>query len=472
MKHLPIRLIRLLVVIALFTMTLFYGVPFASAAPLAIDPFDATVNGLLLVANSATPLVADTVDDASIMGGERDIMVDYISGSGDTRARSVNLGGVFAHAQDPGVRGRTTLTWDGNDSNALTLDPTGLNGVDLTNPTNDAFLLYLVSSDVNTQIRVRVYTDANNWSEALIAVSANTNGQLVTVLFSNFAQGSTATGPADFANVGAIELRINNTAFASVDLDMVIDFFMAADSDSYRDFGDLPDSYGTLLTSNGPRHILSTLYMGSVVDDESTGSPSTGADGDNNAGLDDEDGATRIGTPWSNGTGGGAIRVNVNSPFSACLAGWIDFNADGDFADSGEEIFFEADHLGTGIPSNMIEVNSGNNDLTFDIPLGTFTGSGGNVTLPARFRIVPDRNTDGFCLPASQGGDEPDVVSTGEYFNGEIEDYIWSFTPTAVTLSSLQAQPTTSPLAPLALVGVSALALITVVFFVRRKRTA
>jgi hypothetical protein len=43
---------------------------------------------------------------------------------------------------------------------------------------------------------------------------------------------------------------------------------------------------------------------------------------------------------------------------------------------------------------------------------------------------------------------------------------------TAVTLNSLQAQPTTSPVLPVALVGVSAAALIGVVFLVRRKKTA
>jgi hypothetical protein len=44
--------------------------------------------------------------------------------------------------------------------------------------------------------------------------------------------------------------------------------------------------------------------------------------------------------------------------------------------------------------------------------------------------------------------------------------------PTAITLNSLQAQPTTSPIVPVALVGVSALALIGVVFVARRRKTA
>jgi hypothetical protein len=43
---------------------------------------------------------------------------------------------------------------------------------------------------------------------------------------------------------------------------------------------------------------------------------------------------------------------------------------------------------------------------------------------------------------------------------------------TAVTLNSLHAQPTTSPILPVALVGVSAVALIGIVFLIRRKKTA
>jgi hypothetical protein len=42
--------------------------------------------------------------------------------------------------------------------------------------------------------------------------------------------------------------------------------------------------------------------------------------------------------------------------------------------------------------------------------------------------------------------------------------------PTAITLDSLQAQPTTSPILPVALIGVSAAALIGVVYLTRRGR--
>lgn len=358
---------RYFAVVFLVTIILVMMPQTIQASTLPVDEFDAVVSGLVVIANSGTTTASGTVDHPSIMGGERDILVTYISGAGNVTARSVNPGGIFAHAQDPGIRGRTTLTWDGDDNDATILNPIGLGGINLTNPTNDAFLLYLVSSDVNTQVRIRVYTDGANWSEAIIAVTANTTGQLVAVPFASFVMGTGASGVANFGNVGAIELMLNSGVIASLDLDMVIDFFKAADSNSYRDWGDLPDTYGTVLASDGPRHLVSTLFLGAGVDDESDGTPTGDATGDGN----DEDGVSRVGG-WSNGTAplnGGRIDVTLSGPFPGCLAGWIDFNNNGDFTDPGEEIFFTTNHQGTGLASNMAPINTGVNNLSPNVRL-------------------------------------------------------------------------------------------------------
>ena len=75
----------------------------------------------------------------------------------------------------------------------------------------------------------------------------------------------------------------------------------------------------------------------------------------------------------------------------------------------------------------------------------------------------------------------PATIPTAVYFDNGIVDpddnvpdagtfNINCGLPTAVTLSSLQAQPTTSPVLPVALVGVSAVVLISVVFLTRRGR--
>ena len=75
----------------------------------------------------------------------------------------------------------------------------------------------------------------------------------------------------------------------------------------------------------------------------------------------------------------------------------------------------------------------------------------------------------------------PGTIPTVVYFDNGITDpddnvpdrntfNINCGNPTAVTLSSLQAQPTTSPILPVALVGASAAALIGIVFLTRRGR--
>jgi hypothetical protein len=97
-----------------------------------------------------------------------------------------------------------------------------------------------------------------------------------------------------------------------------------------------------------------------------------------------------------------------------------------------------------------------------------FTGSPNDVTLNARFRVVPDVLADGVCGGANSV--EPPVSYTGSYVNGEVEDHQWLFTSTAIELASLKAQPTTSPVVPVALIGVSAVVLLGVVFLARRRR--
>ncbi len=58
------------------------------------------------------------------------------------------------------------------------------------------------------------------------------------------------------------------------------------------DWGDAPDSYGTLFAAAGPRHSITptTLRLGANVDAEANGQPSTGATLDDTTGApDDED---------------------------------------------------------------------------------------------------------------------------------------------------------------------------------------
>ena len=129
---------------------------------------------------------------------------------------------------------------------------------------------------------------------------------------------------------------------------------------------------------------------------------------------------------WSNGASGGAITATVSGG-SGVLNGWIDWNGDSDFADAGEQVMTNT------------AVIAGNNLITFAIPAGTFPGSGANVVFNARFRLTA-------AVPMSAT-----AFYAGSSSGGEVEDYHWNFTPTAVTLQHAQAQPVASQPVPLIL---------------------
>ena len=157
------------------------------------------------------------------------------------------------------------------------------------------------------------------------------------------------------------------------------------------DFGDAPDpKYPTLLASNGARHTLSSLFLGALIDSEANGQPTPGANGDDLAGLADEDGIAFVGMPWTP-AGGGA--VNCTASGAGFLDAWIDFNQDGDWSDAGEQIF------------SSQPVSAGLNALAFAVPGGAVAGQS-----YARFRL------------SGTGG----LSVTGTAPDGEVEDYIVS----------------------------------------------
>jgi len=134
------------------------------------------------------------------------------------------------------------------------------------------------------------------------------------------------------------------------------------------DFGDAPESgtsFSTTLANNGARHVLgSGLFLGATVDDEADGQPNATATGDGA----DEDGVTFA--TLQAGTSP-ILTVTAVVPGTAVLNGWIDFNGDGDWDDTGEQIF--ADQA----------LSNGTNSLTATIPVGAVPGQ----TI-ARFRAT------------------------------------------------------------------------------------
>lgn len=187
-----------------------------------------------------------------------------------------------------------------------------------------------------------------------------------------------------------------------------------------HDFGDAPDIAGqTLVASDGARHVIDSegAYLGSVVPDmDSDGQPGSNASADDGDGTpDDEDGFQYIYPDSNFADGSGSIEVTVSGLpelSTACVYGWIDWDADG----------FSNDNNGDSV--SFVDVTSnGPVELVFD--------SGIPQPLPIepsfmRLRLVP-----GECATAPIA---PNGLQTG----GEVEDYK-ILAPSAISLHSFEA---------------------------------
>ncbi len=154
------------------------------------------------------------------------------------------------------------------------------------------------------------------------------------------------------------------------------------------DFGDAPDSFATLLASDGPRHAAGSLRLGSSLDFETDGEPTARAGGDGA----DEDGVVPISSLVTDSVRSSVASLMVTASASAKLDAWIDFNGNGVF-DHPEE------HLGGG---TSIDVSRGENVVEVNVPAGAVAGE-----VVGRFRL----SSDGSLLP------------TGEATDGEVEDH-------------------------------------------------
>ncbi|KXF83396.1 LruC domain-containing protein [Enterovibrio coralii] len=180
-------------------------------------------------------------------------------------------------------------------------------------------------------------------------ISRNSDGNIYRIDLSTQAK-------IDSGNVGAVKFadgpKSNQNDGARCEDAPVID------EDSTIDFGDAPDSYMTLLASNGPRHeVDSGYYLGSVAPDSEGDGFQSPLD-DNKAGLADEDGVGFV-------TGlkaGQNAQIAVQASTSGYLSAWIDWNGDGDFADSGEKIISDSN------------VSGGSNNFNVSVPADATIG--------------------------------------------------------------------------------------------------
>ena len=204
------------------------------------------------------------------------------------------------------------------------------------------------------------------------------------------------------------------------------DYLTSIESNVHWDYGDLPDTYTTLATSNGPRHVMSSnLFLGACVDGEATGAPSAQANGDdlapgapiygNTSCTDDEDGVTLV-TPLIPGYQA-CVAVTANNTTAGVLQGWIDFDGSGAFVAS-EALTFTGSAV---VPTGVV-----NQNYCFNVP-STATFFGGQAYM--RFRL------------SSAGG----LGWSGPAANGEVEDYgspwLASATTSGKTMTATAPRP-------------------------------
>lgn len=299
-----------------------------------------------------------------------------------------------------------------------------------------------------------------------VTMSTSTNGRLII------------GGNLDQGTAGGTGLEIHNYPFRG--------------SLPGCDWGDLPDTgtgtgtgdYQTNGSDNGASHMVTsnTPFLGACVDGETNGQQTSNALGDNGngsnlsdtTGIDsahvnvsgtcgingDEDGVSVAngsggGGQWQDGANGGSI--NVTGTNGACLNGWIDWNGDGDFGDTNEQV------------ASDFALDGSIQNVQFTIPAGTYSNNSSdpNVVLYSRFRVTENCGTSDYIDPSSGTAVAP--TPNGPATNGEVEDYRWEFTPTAVSMSNMSTASHTNTLW-LPAVALLLLTLTTCGMFVRRNR--
>ncbi len=162
----------------------------------------------------------------------------------------------------------------------------------------------------------------------------------------------------------------------------------------HRDYGDAPSWYEQ---GDPASHLLSDVFLGSLIDVELAPQSSNDALGDDLSDLDDEDGVI---------IPDGRLAIGRNRPITviASTAGylnaWIDFGQNGNWSDPGDQVL------------RGYELNAGTNQVFIDIPTNARVGN-----TFARFRFSSEQYLD----------------PTGPAADGEVEDYrIEIYNPSSV----------------------------------------
>jgi hypothetical protein len=314
---------------------------------------------------------------------------------------------------EPGLNGATVqLVWAGPDGNLATT----ADNVTYTTTTSNMGIngQYMFPGLIPGNYTLSVPTAPANFTPTQIDVNGNTQD----VVDSDNPAGVTFTVPNPI-NLPTGENGLgdvpNDPNFPDNQNNLTFDFGYIT-----RDYGDLPDTYGTTSGNNGASQIVNpTLYLGTCIDGESNGQPDpmaglmSGGDDFNQVSAtqlgtctsgNDENGLTKVETPMVPGTQA-CFRISATNTTgaSAVLQAWVDFNGDGSFQ-AGEQLTTgDFGPAGATIPNGGVA----NQLFCFNVP-ATATFTGGQAMI--RFRL-------------SQNGGLAATGASGIGGIGEVEDY-------------------------------------------------
>jgi uncharacterized repeat protein (TIGR01451 family) len=161
---------------------------------------------------------ASSLADTKALGGQRDLFVRITEGDDPFSEVALQSGaGLLRLASDTAVTGNARVIWDGVDDNATEVNPTGLGGIDLTKfegNTMTGVSLTVGADHPNTLVKLKIYSDANNWSEYTTTVPESQGGAATKKAVFLFAEDPTTKSGsgADFADVGAMELNFEGVS--------------------------------------------------------------------------------------------------------------------------------------------------------------------------------------------------------------------------------------------------------------------
>ncbi|QDV83491.1 tandem-95 repeat protein [Planctomycetes bacterium TBK1r] len=308
---------------------------------------------------------------------------------------------------DPLLENFTIFLGDGRDPNSP-FEGTGVDGLTVDDPNDDTIsdrAIEITQNGVPLVQGVDYVVGYNELSGILRLTPLSTLWEPSSVYIINLDNSLIADRAG---NLLRSNQRNGNTRFTVIIPDVEIDF------------GDAPDTYRTLLASDGPRHVIAetgTPILGGLIDGDDDGNPSVGAVGDDFTGTGGDDDGLTVGSFRGTATTAGLIladgtvsptsdsadviafldrndRAGAVLPITVTGSGkldiWVDLNIDGDFLDQGEKLI------------SGLDVVDGVNQVRVFTPATAKTG----LTY-ARVRISAAGSFDPFGLA----------------IGGEVEDY-------------------------------------------------